>query len=56
MNKTWSAWRYLWKSEDIRRMLLMTVLLLVIYRLAANIPTPGVNTEALIAIQDQLAT
>lgn len=55
MNKTWSAWRYLWKSEDIRRMLLMTVFLLVIYRLAANIPTPGINTDALIQIQEQLA-
>lgn len=56
MNKTWSAWRYLWKSEDIRRMLLMTVLLLVIYRLAANIPTPGINTDALKELQTQLAT
>lgn len=56
MNKTWSAWRYLWKSEDIRRMLLMTVLLLVIYRLAANIPTPGINTTALKDLQTQLAT
>lgn len=55
MNKTWSAWRYLWKSEDIRRMLLMTMLLLVIYRLAANVPTPGINADALKAIQSQLA-
>jgi preprotein translocase subunit SecY len=37
-----SAWRYLWKSEDIRKKLLMTLLLLVIYRLAANIPVPGI--------------
>ena len=27
-----SAWRYLWKSEDIRKKLLITILLLVIYR------------------------
>ncbi|MCX6078061.1 MAG: preprotein translocase subunit SecY [Chloroflexi bacterium] len=55
MKNTWSAWRYLWKSEDIRRMLVMTVVLLVIYRLAANVPTPGINAEALKQIQQQLA-
>jgi preprotein translocase subunit SecY len=38
-----SAWRYLWKSEDIRQKLLITLVLLVIYRLAANIPVPGIN-------------
>jgi preprotein translocase subunit SecY len=46
-----SAWRYLWKSEDIRKKLLITILLLVIYRLAANIPVPGVNRSVLAAIQ-----
>lgn len=45
MNLKRSAWRYLWKSVDIRRKLLMTLGLLVIYRLAANIPVPGVNRE-----------
>jgi preprotein translocase subunit SecY len=40
-----SAWRYLWKSEDIRKKLIITILLLVIYRLAANIPVPGVDRE-----------
>lgn len=38
-----SAWRYLWKSEDIRKKLLITLLLLIIYRLAGNIPVPGIN-------------
>jgi preprotein translocase subunit SecY len=42
-----SAWRYLWKSEDIRQKLLITLLLLVIYRLAANIPVPGVDQAVL---------
>jgi preprotein translocase subunit SecY len=42
-----SAWRYLWKSEDIRKKLLITLLLLVIYRLAANIPVPGINHTVL---------
>ncbi len=47
-----SPWRYLWKSEDIRTKLLITLLLLVIYRLAANIPVPGINTEALKALSE----
>jgi len=42
-----SAWRYLFKSEDIRKKLLMTLLLLVIYRLAANVPVPGINREVI---------
>jgi len=45
-----SAWRYLWTSEDIRKKLLITVLLLVIYRLAANIPVPGINREVIRSI------
>ena len=36
-----SSWRYLWKSEDIRNKLLITLLLLAIYRFAANIPVPA---------------
>ncbi len=47
-----SPWRYLWKSEDIRTKLLITLMLLVIYRLAANIPVPGINTEALQALSE----
>ena len=46
-----SPWRYLWKSEDIRKKLLITFLLLAIYRLASNIPTPGINQ----AVLDQLS-
>ncbi|HMD88839.1 MAG TPA: preprotein translocase subunit SecY [Anaerolineaceae bacterium] len=45
-----SAWRYLWQSEDIRKKLLITLLLLIIYRLAANIPVPGVNRAVLSSI------
>ncbi|HQN05464.1 MAG TPA: hypothetical protein PK174_08605, partial [Anaerolineaceae bacterium] len=45
-----SPWRYLWKSEDIRKKLLITLMLLVIYRLAANIPVPGINREVLEAL------
>jgi len=45
-----SAWRFLLKSEDIRNKLLITLLLLVIYRLAANIPVPGVDRDVLASI------
>ncbi len=41
-----SAWRYLWTAADIRNRLLITLLLLLIYRLAAHVPVPGVNREA----------
>lgn len=47
MKSPFSGWRYLWKSEDIRRKLLITLLILVIYRLAAHIPVPGVNGDVL---------
>lgn len=50
-----SAWRYLWKSEDIRKKLLFTLLLLVIYRFAANVPVPGVNRAAISSIMDSAA-
>jgi preprotein translocase subunit SecY len=42
-----SAWRYLWKSEDIRKKLLITLALLIIYRLAANIPVPGIDRDVI---------
>ena len=45
--KRQSAWRYLWFSQDIRSKLLITMGLLMLFRLAANIPAPGVNREAL---------
>lgn len=47
MKTTFSGWRFLWKSVEIRRKLLITLGLLAIYRLAANVPAPGVDVEAL---------
>jgi len=40
-----SAWRYLWKSTDIRKKLLISLALLAIYRLASNIPVPGIDRQ-----------
>lgn len=45
-----SAWRYLWSAKDIRRKLLITLLILVIYRFAAHVPVPGVNREVIASI------
>ncbi|MEW6286257.1 MAG: preprotein translocase subunit SecY [Chloroflexota bacterium] len=46
-DKKQSAWRYLWFSQDIRRKLLITMGILILFRLAANVPAPGVNQAAL---------
>ncbi len=45
-----SAWRYLWSAHDIRRKLLITIALLVVYRFASHVPVPGVNRLALAEI------
>jgi preprotein translocase subunit SecY len=45
--KKQSAWRFLWRSEDIRRKLLITLGILALFRVAAVVPVPGINTAAL---------
>jgi preprotein translocase subunit SecY len=45
-----SALRFLWISPDIRNRLLITLALLIIYRLAAHVPVPGVDREAIAGI------
>jgi preprotein translocase subunit SecY len=52
MKTTFSGWHYLWKSEDIRRKLIITLIILVLYRLAANVPAPGVNHDILAAFRN----
>ena len=47
--KKQSAWRFLWRSQDIRQKVLITLGLLMLFRLAANVPVPGINREALAA-------
>jgi hypothetical protein len=39
--KKQSAWRFLWRSQDIRKKLLITLGILMIFRVAANVPVPG---------------
>ena len=53
-----SVWRYLrhmWNSQDIRRKLLITLGLLALFRLAANVPAPGVDPDALAAFTSNAA-
>jgi preprotein translocase subunit SecY len=45
-----SIWRFLFISEEIRNRLLITLALLVIYRLAAHVPVPGVNRSVISSI------
>ncbi|HEX6032980.1 MAG TPA: hypothetical protein VFY83_01055, partial [Anaerolineales bacterium] len=45
--KKQSAWRFLWRSQDIRKKLLITLAILILFRIAANVPVPGADREAL---------
>lgn len=56
MKSTFSGWRYLWTSIDIRRKLLFTLGFLALYRVAANVPVPGVNFTALEAFRANLGS
>jgi len=47
--KKQSAWRFLWRSQDIRKKLLITLGILILFRIAANVPVPGADREALSA-------
>src|SRR5918997_1479972 len=44
-----------WRVPELRRKLLFTAAILVLYRLGAFVPLPGVNRESLAAFQDQLS-
>jgi preprotein translocase subunit SecY len=55
MKTTFSGWRFLWKSYDIRRKLLITLGILALYRLAANVPAPGVDITALEVLSQSAA-
>lgn len=47
MKRAGSGWRYLWTAPDIRKKLLITLALMVLYRFVAQIRVPGVNISAL---------
>jgi preprotein translocase subunit SecY len=43
LKQIFGPWRFLWTAPDIRRKLLITVALLVLYRLVSHVPVPGVD-------------
>ncbi len=43
----WEKIRRVWKIKDLRKSILFVLGMLVIFRMAAHIPIPGVDTEAL---------
>jgi preprotein translocase subunit SecY len=45
-----SAWRFLFLSPDIRNRLLISIILLILYRLVAHVPVPGVNRDAIAGV------
>jgi preprotein translocase subunit SecY len=45
-----SAWRFLFLSADIRNRLLISLILLILYRLVAHVPVPGVNRDAIAGV------
>lgn len=51
-----SSWRFLWKSEDIRNKLLITLLLLAVYRFVANVPVPGMDRATVNLLTAQRGT
>ena len=42
-----SAWRFLFISSDIRNRILISLMLLILYRLVAHVPVPGINRLAI---------
>jgi preprotein translocase subunit SecY len=48
-----SAWRFLFKSKDIRDKLLITLALLIVYRFAANVPVPGIDRTVFQSLVNQ---
>lgn len=47
MAKTWEKIRTIWHYKDLRNSILFVLGMLVVFRIAAHIPLPGVNLEAL---------
>ncbi len=47
MTQTWEKIKTIWQDKDLRNAILYVLLMLAIFRLAAHIPLPGINLEAL---------
>ena len=53
MDRVMNFLRHVWAAEDLRNRILITIGLLVIYRLAAHIPVPGINADAVQQLLNQ---
>ena len=47
MNKIFKTINHVWKIAELRKRLVFTAFVLAIFRLAAHVPAPGVDTQAL---------
>src|SRR3989304_4980598 len=48
-----AAWRYLWTAPDIRRKILFTLGILILYRLVSHVPVSGVNRVLISSLMAQ---
>lgn len=49
----WSKLTQIWKIKDLRKSIIFVLMMLVVFRIGAHIPVPGVNTENLKALFEQ---
>src|SRR5258706_29003 len=56
MKNFFSSLSRVWKSEDIRRKLVFTILILTLYRLAANVPASGVDVNVVAVFRASTAS
>jgi len=49
------ALKNIWSIPDLRRRVLFTAAMLAVYRIGGHIPTPGVNSDALVRLFEQQA-
>ena len=52
----WETLRNAWKIQDLRKKILYTVGMLLVYRLLCYVPTPGVDLQAVYYGHEQLLT
>ena len=53
MKKFFSTLQDIWKIEELKNKIIVTLSLMVVYRLAAHLPLPGIDPTQLTAINDK---
>ena len=53
MKKFFSTLQDIWKIEELKNKIIVTLSLMVVYRLAAHLPLPGIDPTQLNAINDK---